>query len=529
MLEILPRVVISGATSVVLRGGGRQLSLSSVSDNTWAIPPEDLEGAFTVVASIDGAEYRQTIRLYSTPASEAYKRPSDPEAWIVEQLGGTGTLATSIPLGTEPSADDYECLSERIAYLGPDVGTFVATPDEAAWRVTRFGGRLLGSRGRLRGQAAVPRNEVVSAHARRRWRKTLFESTAWLDPGFDEDRRRVKVRAAAHAHLPRLELEQLVPDLAVLHPPPPSKSTDRLVRILSSRASTRSGIDVREWTAVAQRVLDIDSRALEDVTRAWIEAGLVDLSSSARWWYRAVFARSPGLVAFHVGDQIGATLSGLALPTTIDEVRRNAVRNGCLVEERFSVSPLVPSTITLRAPDASAMKEIGRACQIGLYWLDLDALARRDTTRHDGTSAPPEHYERTSRWLRWSLKDGEYPDVFVEHRMRPDRPDYWLVSRGGRRLWFYDLNVTRMWAAALLDESLVNVADDMSLEANHAFLPLPVARTVSILGSALSGPTGTGYRYSPGTTQLRQLVLDILTRTFNPSRLSVSTDEQSAG
>jgi hypothetical protein len=260
-----------------------------------------------------------------------------------------------------------------------------------------------------------------------------------------------------------------------------------------------------------------------------MEAGLIDVASSARWWYRAVFARSPRLVAFRVGEHFGATLSGLALPTTIEEVRRTVVRNGGLVEERCSVSPLVPSTITLRASNAAAVEEVGRACRIGLYWLDVGALTRDNGNRHDGTSAPPEHYERASRWFHWSLKAGEYPNVFVEHRMRPDRPDYWVVSGGGRRAWFYDLNVTRMWATALLNHPLVNVADDGSLEANHAFLPLPIARTVSILGSALAGPTGNGYRYSPGTTQLRQLVLDVVTRTFNASRLPVSTDEQSAG
>ena len=124
---------------------------------------------------------------------------------------------------------------------------------------------------------------------------------------------------------------------------------------------------------------------------------------------------------------------------------------------------------------------------------------------------------------------GEYPDVFVEHRMRPDRPDYWLASRGGRRVWFYDLNMTRAWAAALLGEPVVNAAGDTFLEANHAFLPLPIARAISVLGSALAGPTGSGYRYVVAAPQLRQLVLDIVTRTFNPSRLPVSTDEQPTG
>ena len=165
---------------------------------------------------LDGSDYHRTTRFYTAPASEAFKPPSDPEAWIVEEIDGTGTMASSIPFRTAPPEDDCERLCERVAYLGPDVGTFVDDPGQAAWRVTRFAGRLLGSRGPLRGQAALPSNQVVSAHARRRWRKMLFESAPWLDPDFDNDRRRVKARASAHAHLPRLELEQLVPDLGAM-------------------------------------------------------------------------------------------------------------------------------------------------------------------------------------------------------------------------------------------------------------------------------------------------------------------------
>lgn len=259
-----------------------------------------------------------------------------------------------------------------------------------------------------------------------------------------------------------------------------------------------------------------------------MEAGLVDVTSSARWWHRAVFARSPHLVAFNVRDHVGATLFGLALSTTVEGVRRTARSSGCLVEDRFSVSPFVPSTITIRAPSAQIMKDLARSAQLGLYWLDLDALARGDAGRHDGTSQPPEHYERSRRWLHWSLKDAEYSDVLVEHRMRPDRPDYWVASHNGRQVWFYDLNVTRAWAATLLGEPVVNAVDGY-LEANHAFLPLPIARAISVLGAALPGPTQAGYRYVPGTAQLRQFANDVVIRTFNTSRLTVSTDEQLTG
>jgi hypothetical protein len=529
--EVLPRIVARGASAVVLEGPAGELALTSLGNDTWAFPPRDLAGEFTLIASLDGGEDRRTIRFHATPTSEAFKPPSDPEAWIEEEVSGTGTLSNSLPFVTEARDDDCARLCERIAYLAADVGAFVDGPGKAAWRITHFAGRFIGARGSVRGEAAIPSNQVVSAHARRRWRKMLFESApSSSDPDFDKARRQVRATASAHAHLPRLELAQSVPDLAPMKLPSPSDAADRLVRIVSGRAAARSGIDWREWAELAQRVLDIDARLLERVTRAWMEAGLIDMASCARWWHRAVFARLPRLVAFRLGDGVGAALSGLVLSTTLDEVRRTALRVGTLVEERFSVSPLVPRTVSLRAPNARSIEELASACRIGLHWLDLGHLARGVSSRHDGTSAPPEHYERVTRWLHWSLKKGEYPEVSVEHHMRRDRPDYWVASRDGRRLWFYDLNVARAWAAAFLGEPMVNVVGDAFLDANHAFLPLPLARAVSVLGSGLSGPTDAGtYRYPVGAPRLRELVLDIVTRTFEPSRLAVSATEKATG
>ena len=185
--EVLPRVVIPGASAVALNGRAGEVSLTNAGDDTWVIPAQDLAGEFTVVASLDGAEYRRTIRFYQTPASEAFKPPSDPEAWIVraDRWNGYAGELDSVPnpavRSTIASASPNE---SRIS--GRTLARSSTNSSEAAWRVSRFAGRLLGSRGLLRGQAAVPSNQVVSAHARRRWRKMLFESAAWLDPDFDE-------------------------------------------------------------------------------------------------------------------------------------------------------------------------------------------------------------------------------------------------------------------------------------------------------------------------------------------------------
>ncbi len=529
--EVLPQVVAPGAASVVLHGGQGEVALTRLGDDTWAFPPRDLAGEFTVIASLEGDEDRRALRFHATPASEAFKPPSDPEAWIVEEVNGTGTLSSALPFATGPRDHDCARLCERTAYLGADVGAFVANRGEAAWLITHFAGRFFGARGSVRGDTATPSKQVASAHARRRWRKMLFETVpSWSDPDFDKARRQAKASASAHAHLPRLEADQFVPDLAPMRLPSPSNAADRLVRIVSGRAATRSGIDWRDWAELAKRVLDIDARLLDRVTRAWMEAGLIDTASCARWWHRAVFARLPRLVGFELGEHVGAALSGLALPTTLDEVRRAALRMGVLVEERLSVSPLVPRTIALRAPNARMLEDLGSGCRLGVCWLDLDRLVRGVSSRHDGSSVPPEHYERARRWSHWSLMDGEYPDVTVEHRMRRDRPDYWLVSRDGRRLWFYDLNVTRAWAAAFLGEPVAKAMGELFVDANHAYLPLPLARAVSILGAGLAGPTDARtYRYAVGTRQLQELVLDVLSRTFDVSRLVASSAEQRTG
>lgn len=527
--EVLPRIVAVDASAVTLKNSITNVVLSSAGDSTWTLPDQDLSGEFSIIASVDGGEYRRSIRFHETPASEVFKAPTDPNAWIVEDIGGTGGLATSSLVRSTPPADDYELLCERGAYLAADVGLFTTDSKRAAWRVVRFGGKLVGSRGSLRGERAMPSNQAASAHARRRWRKLLFDSVPWGDAGFSSDRRRMKFRASALADLPKLEAEQTVPDLAPIPLSSPNSSVGRLVRVLCGRASARSGVDWREWSTLAQRLLDVDSRLLEQVTRAWMEAGLIDVASSARWWHRAVFARLPGLVAFRTGDFVGATMAGLALPTTVDGLRRAAVRLGALVEERYSVSPYVPSTVTVRAPDAETVEAIAGACELRLCWLDLGAMTSGVARRHEGRSAPPEHYERISPWSRWSLTGSEYPNVVVEHHMRPDRPDYWTAVRGDLRLWFYDLNATRAWAAALLGEPVVTAAGDGYIDALHAFLPLPVARAVSILGGGLSGPANARYRYVAGTSVFQQLVLDVVASTFDPSRLHLSKLDETIG
>lgn len=525
--EVLPTVVAPGASTVVLDGPGGRSDLTRSGEDCWSLPHKDLVGDFTVFVAADGATERRALRFHSTPATEAFKTATDPAGWITEGLRGTGTLEDQ-DFADAPSAVDFGVYCERAFLLGPDVGEYVSSPDAAAWRLTHFAGRLFGSRARRTGEDALPRRQVDDAHARRLWRKKLFESIPdTSDPLFDVSRRQAR-GIANNRNLPRREVEQVAPDLAPLRLSAPTSSVQRLVRVIAGRAAARAGLDWKEWDALTQRVLGIAQGSVSQVTRAWMEAGLIDVASYARWWHRRIFARSPQLVAFRVGGGFGAALMGLVLPSTLTELHAAAKSHGLLVEDRFSVSSLVPSSVALRAPTRKSLESFATSKRLPLRWLDLAALETAQP-RHDGVSPPPTQYEHATRWRFWSLTAEEHPRVLVEHHMRRDRPDFWTASVDGRGIWSYDLNIARGWAAALLGEPLVSAQGGSFVDAHHAFLSLPLARVVSALGGGLSGPVDGKYRYVTATPQLREFVLDLASRVFDPSRLAARVAEQAIG
>jgi hypothetical protein len=209
---------------------------------------------------------------------------------------------------------------------------------------------------------------------------------------------------------------------------------------------------------------------------------------------------------------------GLALPTTLAQLHNAASRVGLLVEERSSVSPLVPRSLGFRAPTRESLEGFATSNCLRLSWLDLSVIDAPQL-RCDGFSSHPSHYQRPTRWHYWSLSGVESPRVSVEHHVRLDRPDFWTTSFEGRGVWSYNLNIARAWAAAQLGEPLVITQRESFLSAQHGFLPLPLARLVSVLGGGLSGPIDGSYLYCTGTPQLREFVLDAVSQMFDASLL----------
>lgn len=508
--EILPAVVAEGASVVSIETGEDKTDLLRDGAGLWRLPFRDWEGKHVLKASWNDSEAKRIIRFNSATASETFKAPTDPTAWLVEGMRNVCSLDSNSFEEHASTEVNGRIEFEDPVLLGPGVGEFVRDPAQAAWSVTGFGGKFLVRRGQVRGDAAMPSFKVDSANARRRWRKLLLKSSPDpSDPDFAAARRKVQGMVGSGSPLLSRSITQVVPDITPRRFDLPKSSVDRLVRVLAGRAAARAGIPWSEWEVLARAILKIDARDLDQVTRAWMEAGHIDIASSTRWRTRVVLARTPRVLAYRTGGIVNAAVSGLILPATQGALRDAASGLELLTLDGGSVSTLVPTILRLHGYDESAIKALAQRFHMPITWVTADALTQLNCAQAS-VAPPPEHYEHVGKWPNWSLGRATNSSILVEHFVRADRPDYWLATHESTSFWSYELNQIRVWAANLLDEPLVSPTGTDDLVARHGYLPLPMARWVNIFGLGLAGPLDNGEYVYPAGSRLRTRILTAL-------------------
>ena len=512
--EVLPCVSAPGAVGASLESEDAAIEpLEPAGEGRWRLPRRELRGAFEIVVDTGVGESRRTVHFYASAAGDRFKRPADAASRMVEGLDDSTSLDVDAWLA-ERGEDglDAEPLCEDAAYLGCVVGEFLEGPAGAAWRIVKFGGALWGSPVN-RDLCVAPTSQVADPGPRRRWWKLLTRAKP-ATADFDAARRSLGKK---FSHLPVVERPGVVPKPEMPQPPVPDPRVERLASILAARASTRAGVPWGEWSELVSGVLGVPRAHVRAVMRAWEEAGCVDVASFARWRSLAVFARPPALVAVRSVDSVRATLLGLSLEAMRADVVQAAAGHGVAVEERRSVSQYVPPTLTLRASDADALRDVARAIGANIRWLTFDFLHRAAKPR-GLQQAPPVAYEQSETWSKWSLApDASSSGLKVTKWTRPDRPSYWRVTSNDLDVWSYHPNHARLWACSAIHESPLESIGDRELRVRHAFLPLPLARVVSALGSALPGPDAGqhgAYRYLFVSHTLRTVILDALRSGF---------------
>jgi hypothetical protein len=520
--EVLPRIVVSGAQEVrVHRPDGKSEALQTNGEEAWFLPPLDHEGEYDIKAVMeDGSVERVSTRFNTIVGTESIRMPDELGAWIVEGVGGTGTLSMPAP-ATSSASDAIAHIGDRVAYLGPIVGQFVEGPQEAAWRVTSFAGRTSGARCRHDLAEETGTGQLADKSALRKWRKLLLKCRADpLDGGFNAARSKIRQRVVS-GNLPIVNVPSLGLAMEMDHDRGVAPEVERLLSIAAARAGRHTGIPYREWSSYVERVMGLSRDRARVITRSWAEAGILDIASYARWTHCSIFARAPRLVVFRTECGFGATVVGVLLPTTRRSLISAARQARVDTEERCGVSDLTPALVTMRCTGLEQLDGLSKAIGTPWSWLDLDIEHYAGQCRHDGHGAAPQNYNDRILWTHWSL--GQLADSTVisfEHCARPGRPDYWQVSSQGRSVWSYDLNTARLWALALLGQRPFAMTEGGGLVADHAFLPLPLARFLAIVEGTASGIDASGrYSYPCRSFTLRDRLLSVVETVFDPQRL----------
>ncbi len=500
-------------------------------DGHWVLPAEDHSGDVQLVCSYPSQEQRRLrITFFSAALNENYKRCSDPSIWIIEALCGTDTLADPCWYGERGDEIDYAYLVNQTICLGDDVGEFLPsdTPN-APWQITKFGGRWIGSRGKGHADAPTAKVQVSCANSRRRWRRLIIDSKSpAADQRFLRAQSHVKRSAPTHILLPKIEATETAPSLDELRLATPSPNVNRAVQIFASLANLRAGTDLHHWSGILSELMGVKEGLLRHVCRAWVEAGLVDIVSSSRWRTRKALARRPALIGFLAGDYVGASVTGLLLPSTLHFIESQAEKGGGLVERKASASEFVPDSLSIRLGSKDLLFEIGRACNLPVEFLDLRGV--NAAPRHNGTANHPTGYELLRSYIGRSLNGESLAPALMQRYVRKDRPDYWVVSSETNSVWSYELNIARLWASVFCQRAPLIGQGDSIIEAVHAYLPLPLARLASVLGKGLAGPSRSGaYQYPVGSRSLQQFILHRLSDSFDMSRLNEITRNQASG
>lgn len=453
--------------------------------------------------------------------------------------------------GSEDATRDFSCYEQDIRYLGPGIGEFSSTrtPD-FDWLVS--GPRNNPSQLLFVGDPLSPteraQRRATNDGLRRFWNQAVKCSLVKVatDSGpkhleeFPEVRQTLddyRDRASA----PPSNAPNIAPELDDYSGPPPKRgvephsSADLLVDILSARATRQSGMRYQSVLEAFDFAFGWDGtmglHARQDLTRAWVEAGVFDIAYRQGRKATYVCARKPRFVMRRVGALVRASLIGLVPKAVEDVVSRGATGKGIRCEYTLPPCRWMPRVLGTEHHDPEVLRDL--SMELGLevpYWLHLPKEAELDPEANMARpwDTPPFSSTLESRWHpvdgRFSsISRGEASSevddmVCVDKYTHAERtPVYAPFSDGGYWGWTY----IRNWAL-LLAQHLSGGSGGFSLDDSEGtiertvpgelYLPLPVGRLCAVVGRGLAGPIvdsdGSmkgGYEYPLGNGYIRAL------------------------
>lgn len=290
------------------------------------------------------------------------------------------------------------------------------------------------------------------------------------------------------------------------------RSLVSLVSLLCSRFSAQKGISEGEMVQIMTGELGLTPNKVWPALRSWLECGMLDVLSDARWRARIYYARRPQLVVHQRSGSHEAVLTGLVPPYLVERFDNLTAALQLGPVARHSISPFVPPLARCRSYGVGALVELGRELTLpGLeevrapedFLVDVQAAAKQfSSTTND--SWP---FFRGWDWKRRSFS--EHPaektasGISVDWCRREDGPDRYKVYRNGSLVWWTRLRTSAVVTACTLAGVPVFTPEPgaaMTSQGDSLYLPLPAARAVAWTAPANPGPVtladgSAAYRY----------------------------------
>lgn len=285
-----------------------------------------------------------------------------------------------------------------------------------------------------------------------------------------------------------------------------------LILLLSSRFSAQRGLSEGEIVEIMKGELGIKPSKVWPVLRGWLESGMLDVLTDARWRARIYFGREPRLVVSRRRGLYEAVLTGLVPPYLLERFDALSSVLRLSIIPRHSVSALVPALPRCRSNRLAPLGELARELNLSeiVQVRAPEALLtdiRAAATTAGSTANDSWPFFRRWDWSRRSFSERPLAEslsgISLDWCRRDDGPDRYKVYKDGSLLWWTRSRTWAVLAASTLADIQIFAIEPrgtMHSQGDSFYLPLPAARAVAWTGPMNSGPVtlrdGEGaYRY----------------------------------
>jgi hypothetical protein len=259
------------------------------------------------------------------------------------------------------------------------------------------------------------------------------------------------------------------------------------------------GIPINDWMDMLKLVFGLEWRAARLVHRAWLESGIIDEFVNARSPGVVIFARRPRIEIFESEDGFVGAVSGLVMPERFVALAHLAKSMEIMIATNVGPSTYVPPHLRVWTKNFDLLAAYAQEAGLEMYMLSEDPFEESESIEKG--VKPTRGYVARKNHPTFELPDCVSVDLFKGS----GSPLVWECVGDSISSWTYSAAHSEHLAVILSGTENLVQTSAVDVAATHAFLPLPVARWITMVSGVPSGPDANEvYLYRFASPALRK-------------------------